>query len=63
MKGKSIHLVNVSEASSSSTNFDLDYYNEHSDPLYAYIVGVSDSIQNNQKKYLIQFPISVDLEK
>ena len=63
MKGKSSHLVNVPEASSGSTNFDLDYYNEHGDPVYAHMVSTLESIQNNQKKHLIQFSISVDLEK
>ena len=58
MKGKcSTHLVNVPEASSSSTS-DPDYYNEHGDPVYAHMVNVSD----NKCKHLIQFPISIDLE-
>ena len=62
MKGKpcSTHLVNVSKASTSSTNSDPDYYNEHGDPVYAHIVNVKE---NNWKKHLIQFTISTDLEK
>ena len=59
MKGKcSTHLVNVSEASNSSTS-DPDYYNEHGDPVYAHMVNVQD----NKCKHLIQFPISTELEK
>ena len=52
MKGKhSTHLVNVPEASTSSTS-DPDYYNEHGDPVYAHMVN----IQDNKCKPLIQFP-------
>ena len=59
MKGKhSTHLVNVPEASNSSTS-DPDYYNEHGNPVYANIVNV----QENKCKHLIQFPISIKLEK
>ena len=57
-KGKSAHLVNIPEASTSSTG-ETDYYNEHGDPVYAHMVNVQD----NKSKHLIQFPISVDLEK
>ena len=60
MKGKSTHLVNVPEASTSSTSSDPDYFNEHGDPVYTHMVGVREI---NRKKHLIQFPISVDLEK
>ena len=59
MKGKcSIHLVNVPEASTTSTS-DPDYYNEHGDPVYGHMVNVQD----NKHKHLIQFPVSTDLEK
>ena len=60
MKGKhSTHLVNVPEASNSSTG-EPDYYNEHGDPVYAHMVSVNDK---NKCKHLIQFPISTSLEK
>ena len=59
MKGKSAHLVNIPEASSSSTNYEADYYNEQGDPVYTHMVNVQD----NNCKHLIQFLISVDLEK
>ena len=59
MIGKcSTHLVNVSEASNSSTS-EPDYYNEHRDPVYAHMVNVQD----NKYKHLIQFLISTELEK
>ena len=59
MKGKcSTHLVNVPEASNSSTS-DPDYYNEHGDPVYAHMVNVQD----NKHKHWIQFLISTELEK
>ena len=59
MKGKcSTHLVNIPEASNSSTS-DPDYYNEHGDPVYAHMVN----LQDNNCKHLIQFPISTELEK
>ena len=59
MKGKcSTHLVNVPGTSNSSTS-DQDYYSEHGDPVYAHMVNVQDS----KHKYLIQFPISTELEK
>ena len=60
MKGKSTHLVNVPEVSTSSTNSEPDYFNEHGVPVYAHMVNVKEI---NQKKHLIQFPIGVDLEK
>ena len=60
MKGKSTHLVNVPKASTSSTNSEPDYSNEHGDPVYAHMVIVKEI---NGKKHLTQFPISVDLEK
>ena len=60
MKGKSTHLVNVSEASTSSTNSEPDYFNEHGDPVYAHMANVKEI---NWKKHLIQFPIGADLEK
>ena len=60
MKGKSTHLVNVPKASTSSTNSEPDYFNEHGDPVYAHMVNVKEI---NWKKHLIQFPIGVDLEK
>ena len=54
MKGKcSTHLVKVPKASNSSTS-DLDYYNEHRDPVYAHMINVQD----NKHKHLIQFLIS-----
>ena len=54
MKGKcSTHLVNVLEASNSSTS-NPDYYNEHGNPVYAGML----SVQDNKYKYSIQFLIS-----
>ena len=53
----STHLLNVPEASNSSTG-KPDYYNEHGDPVYAHMVSVSDKC-----KHLIQFPISTSLVK
>ena len=38
MKGKSTHLVNIPKASTSSTNSEPDYFNEHGDPVYAHMV-------------------------
>ena len=60
MKRKSTHLGNVPKASTSSTNSEPDYFNEHGDPVYAHMVNVNEI---HWKKHLIQFPISVDLEK
>ena len=58
MKGGkcSTHLVDVPEASNSSTG-EPSYYNEHRDPVYAHMVSVCD----NKCKHLIQFPISTEL--
>ena len=59
MKGKhSTHLVNVPEASNSSTS-DPDYYNEHRNPVYSHM----GNVQDNKCKHLIQFLISTELEK
>ena len=59
VKGKhSTHLVNIPEASTSSTS-DPDYYNEYGDPVYAHMANVQDS----KCKHLIQFLISTELEK
>ena len=60
MKGKSTHLVNVPKTFTRSADSQLDYFNEHGDPVYVYMVNVKEI---NCKKHLIQFPISVDLEK
>ena len=62
MKGKSTYLVNVPDTSTNSTDYQPDYFNEHGDPVYAHahMVNVKEI---NHKKHLIQFPISVDLEK
>ena len=60
---KSTHLVNVPGTSTTSTgsaDYQLDYFNEHGDPVYAHMVHAKET---NQKKHLIQFPISVNLEK
>ena len=46
-KGKLAHLVNIPEASTSSTG-EADYYNEHRDPVYAHMVNVQD----NKHKHL-----------
>ena len=53
-------MVTVSKTSTTSTDSQPDYFNEHSDPVYAHMVNVKEM---NHKNYLIQFPISVDLEK
>ena len=62
MKGKFTHLVNVPKDSTSPTDSQPNYFNEHGDPVYAYtnMVNVKEI---NHKKHPIQFPISVDLEK
>ena len=60
MRGKYTHLVNVPETSTSSTDSQPNYFNEHGDPVYAQMVDVK---KINSKKHLIQFPISVDFEK
>ena len=51
--------MNVPEASNSSTG-ELDYYNEHGDPVYAHMASVHG---HNKCKHLIQFPNSTNLEK
>ena len=45
-----------------STNSDPDYFDEHGEPVYmhAHMVHAKEL---NKKKHLIQFPISVNLEK
>ena len=56
---KSTHLVDVP---GNSTNSDPDYFDEHGEPVYmhAHMVHAKEL---NKKKHLIQFPISVNLEK
>ena len=56
---KSTHLVNIP---GTSTNSDLDYFNEHGYPVYVYthMVHVKET---NWNKHLIQFPISTDFKK
>ena len=56
---KSTHLVNVP---GTSTNSELDYFNEHGDPVYAHtnMVHVKET---NWKKHLIQFLIGTDFKK
>ena len=56
---KSTHLVNVP---GTSTDSELDYFNEHGDPVYAYTHMVH-VIEINRKKHLIQFPIGTDFKK
>ena len=56
---KSTHLVGVP---GTSTNSDPDYFNEHGEPVYAHAHMVHAKVIN-KKKHLIQFPISVNLEK
>ena len=62
MKGKSTHLGNVAITSTDSTSSELDYFDEHSDPVYSHVHTVSVK-EINHKEYLIQFLISVNLEK
>ena len=59
MKGKSVHLVNVSDTSTNSVSSEPDYFNEYGDPVYAHMVSIKEI---NCKKHFIQFPINVDLE-
>ena len=56
---KSTHLVNVP---GTSTDSELDYFNEHGDPVCAhiYMVHVKETKWN---KYLIQFSIGTDFKK
>ena len=56
---KSIHLVGVP---GTSTNSDPDCFNEHGEPVYAHAHMVHAKVVN-KKKHLIQFLISVNLEK
>ena len=56
---KSAHLVGVPDSSSSS---DTEYFDEHGQPVYAHALMVH-TVRINKKKHLIQFPISVNLEK
>ena len=56
---KSTHLVGVP---GTSTNSDPDYFDEHGEPVYAHALMVHTKAIN-KKKHLIQFPISVNLEK
>ena len=60
LKGNLPIWLNVPETSTSSTDSQPDYFNKHGDPVYAHMVNVKEI---NHKKHLIQFPISVDLEK
>ena len=56
---RSTHLVDVP---GTLTNSDPDYFNEHGEPVYAHAHMVHAKAIN-KKKHLIQFPISVNLEK
>ena len=56
---KSTHLVDVP---GTSTNSGPDYFDEHGEPVYAHALMVNAKAIN-KKKHLIQFPISVNLEK
>ena len=56
---KSTHLVGVPDT---STNSDSDYFDEHGEPVYAYAHMVHAKAIN-KKKHLIQFLISINLEK
>ena len=56
---KSTHLVNVP---GTSTNSDLDYFNEHGDPVCAHTHMVC-VMEIKWKKHLIQFPIGKDFKK
>ena len=60
LKGKSTHLVNVPKVTTSSSDSQPNYFNEHGDLVYAHMV---DAKEINCKKHLIQFPISVDFKK
>ena len=59
---KATHLVGIQNNSNNSNDSDPDYYNELGDPVYAQMHMVCIN-QTNKKKHLIQFPISVDLQK
>ena len=56
---KATHLVGVQDNSNDS---DPDYYDELADPCYAQTHMVCIN-QATKKKHLIQFPISIDLQK
>ena len=56
---KSTHLVGVP---GTSTNSDPDYFIEHREPVYAHAIIVNTKAIH-KKKHLIQFPMSVNLEK
>ena len=56
---KSAHLVGVLDSSTSS---DTEYFDKHGQPIYAHMHMVHTA-DINKKKHLIQFPISVSLEK
>ena len=56
---ESTHLVDVP---GTSTNSDPDYFNEHGEPVYAHAHMVHVKAIT-KKKHLIQFPMSVNLEK
>ena len=56
---KSANLVGVS---GDSTNSDPDYFSEHGEPVYVHAHMVHAKAIH-KKKHLIQFPISVNLEK
>ena len=46
----------------SSTNSDPEYFDEHGEPVYA-LAHIIQAKAINKKKHLIQFPISVNLQK
>ena len=54
-----MHLVDVQD---DSNNSDPEYYNELGDDVYAQMHMICIN-QANEKKHLIQFPISADLQK
>ena len=56
---KSTHLVDIPD---SSNNSDPDYFNEFGEPVYVQTHMVHAK-EIHKKKHLIQFPISVNLEK
>ena len=56
---KSAHLVGVP---GNFTNSDPNYFDEHGEPVYAHAHMVHAKAIN-KKKHMIQFPISVNLEK
>ena len=56
---KSTHLVDIP---GTSTNSGPDYFDEHGEPVYVHAHMVHAKVIN-KKKHLIQFPVSVNLEK